>query len=194
MELKLQLQAGDTLPIPEGCKAIVKDRCIEIEKIQDFKDGDILVTIEKERRCCIFIYKETDDYGFHSFYIGINTGDTLTISKSPSQRWGNDSLLDYATEKEKRLLFDKMKELGLRWNVEEKRVEQIRWRAEEGKKYYYIDNQGIPRVDTEDGHISDADRYEFGNYFRTKEQVEEAAKRVNGTLRKYHEEIKSDNA
>ena len=44
-------------------------------------------------------------------------------------------------------------------------------------------------VDTEDGVCADENRYEFSNYFRTSEQVEEAAKRVKEVLRNYHEEI-----
>lgn len=82
-----------------------------------------------------------------------------------------------------------MEEQGLKWNAEEKRVEKVRWRAEDGKSYYYVGNQGILMVDTEDGHIADKNRYEFSNYFRTSEQAEEAAKRVKETLHKFHEEI-----
>ena len=44
-------------------------------------------------------------------------------------------------------------------------------------------------VDKEAGIYADENRYEFSNYFRTSEQVEEAAKRVKEVLRKYHEEI-----
>lgn len=42
----------------------------------------------------------------------------------------------------------------------------------------------------ENNNCIDEDLYEFGNYFRTEEQAEEAAKRVKETLRNYHEEIK----
>ena len=95
-----------------------------------------------------------------------------------------------ATEEEKQLLFDEMKEQGLWWNAEEKRVEKIRWRA--GKKGNYFVLYGTAfEVDcyTEIFDEIDADLYNIGNYFRTEEQAEEAAKRVKETLRKFHEEI-----
>ena len=86
--------------------------------------------------------------------------------------------------------FDKMKEQGLKWNDEEKRVENIRWRAKYGEKYYYVSTEGIVLEDKEEGHIVDENRYKFGNYFRTEEYAEEAAKCEKETLRNYHEEIK----
>ena len=46
--MKVELQCGDKITIPEGCKAIVKDGSVEIEKeekeeVQEFKDGDIVI-------------------------------------------------------------------------------------------------------------------------------------------------------
>lgn len=184
--MKVELQIGDTIAIPDGCKAIVKDGIVTIEK--EFKDGDILVSVANGKRYNAFIYESTDKKGFHSYYIGIDVCGQLSFSESLSDRWCNDDL-SYATEEEKQLLFDEMKEQGMRWNAEEKRVEKIGWRVEDGKKYYYVDNQGIIMIDTEDGHDFDKNRYEFGNYFHTEEQAKEAAERVKETLRKYHEEI-----
>lgn len=184
----VELQAGDTITIPEGCKAIVKDGSVVFEREEKFKEGDILAIADCIKDTHPFIYKRTRDNGFHSFYIGLAAYNELSICDNPNYNWGNGTLR-YATEEEKQQLFDKMKEQGLKWNAEEKRVEPIMWRAESGKEYYYVGNQGVLMVDTEDGHIADANRYKFGNYFHTKEQAEEAAKRVNETLRKYHEEI-----
>ena len=186
--MEVKLKAGDSLNIPEGCKVVIKDGVVIFEKEEKFKDGDILVTIKDNKRRNAFIYKNTDLNGFHSYYVGINADGLLSVNDSSSSRWGCYDL-SYATEEEKQLLFKKMKEQGLKWNAEEKRVEKIRWRAEDGKKYYYVGNQGILMVGTEDGHITDKNRHEFYNYFRTSEQDEEAAKRVKEVLRNYHEEI-----
>ena len=82
-----------------------------------------------------------------------------------------------------------MKEQGLQWNAEEKRVEKIRWRAENGERYYYVSTEGFVLVDKEECYIIDENRYKFGNYFRTYEQAEEAARRMKEDLLKYHEEI-----
>lgn len=189
MKIELQLQCGDTIAIPDGCKATIKDGVVIFEKEEKFKDGDILVTIKDNKRRNAFIYKNTDLNGFHSYYVGINADGLLSVNDSSSSRWGCYDL-SYATEEEKQLLFDKMKEQGLKWNAEEKRVEKIRWRAKEGEKYFTLKGATL-MVDsyTENFDITDEKCHKYGNYFRTEEQTEKAKKRVEETLRKYHEEI-----
>ena len=191
--MELKLQCGDTIAIPNGCKAIVKDGSVVFEKVQDFKDGDILAHVECLDSACPFIYKNTDKKGFHSFYIGVNTLNRLIICDSPINRWGTGNLR-YATEEEKQQLFDKMKEKGLKWNAEEKRVEKIRWRAKYGEEYWYVTSSCAVAGDfmreenslTGEGAIEDWSGY---NHFRKKAQAKEAAKRVKETLKKYCEEI-----
>ena len=94
-----------------------------------------------------------------------------------------------ATEDEKQALFDKMKAQGLRWNAEKKKVEKIRWRADVGVKYYFVDSLLDVLYIKECWSSLCNKHYSARNYFRTEEQAEEAAKRVKETLRKYHEEI-----
>lgn len=186
--MKVELQCGDTITIPNGCKAVIKDGSVEIEKAQEFKDGDVLVLVVNGKRCNAFIYKSTDKRGFHYYYVGLDVCNQISISESPSNRWSNNDL-SYSTEEEKRLLFDKMKEQGLKWNAEEKRVEKIRWRAKKGGYYYFIDvNLTVKSID-DTYSTFDNELWDAFNYFRTKEQAEEAARRVKETLRKYHEEI-----
>ena len=171
----VELQCGDTIAIPEDCKAIVKDGIVTIEK--DFEDGDVLHSVHDD---LMLIYKESCSLECFSSH--------FNMMHNYNNGW-NTLSFRHATEEEKQLLFDKMKEQGLRWNAEEKRVEKIRRRAENNKVYYYVGNQGNVIVDTEYGYMADENRYEFSNYFRTHGQVVEAAKRVKETLRKYHEEI-----
>lgn len=89
----------------------------------------------------------------------------------------------------RQLLFDKMKEQGLLWNAEEKKVEKIRWRAKKGEEYHFMNTDLTTVKSTELGDDVDTNRYDALNYFHTEEQTSEAAKRVKETLRKYHEEI-----
>lgn len=189
--MKVELQCGDTITIPKGCKAVIKYGCVVFEKeekrVQEFKDGDVLVLIVNGHRHNAFIYKNTDTRGFHSYYIGLNMDNLISIDNSDS-KWGNANL-SYATESEKQQLFAKMKEQGLRWNAEEKHVEKIRWRAEKGEIYYRM---GLGKwIFREIDERSDSDDrfYDTLNYFRTEKQVVEALKRRKETLRKYHEEI-----
>ena len=188
--MKIEFKAGDTITIPDGCKAIVKDRSVVFEKeVQEFEDGDILVTIKDNKRRNAFIYKNTDLNGFHSYYVGINADGLLSVNDSSNNRWCYSNL-SYATEEEKQLLFDKMKEQGLKWNDEEKKVEKIRWRAKKGEEYRFMNTDFTTVCTTELGDDIDTNRYVALNYFHTEEQTKEAAKRVEEVLCKYHEEIK----
>lgn len=180
--MKVELQIGDTIAIPEGCKAIVKDGSVVIEKEeqkeQEFKDGDVLCS--KNGTIAIFKEKEKDDSPY--FYSHYSTDSSCIES------WLS-SAFHHATDEEKQLLFDEMKEQGMRWNAEEKRVETIRWRAEKDQYYYYLNTDFTTINSIELGYDIDRFRYNALNYFRTSKQVEEAARRVKKTLQKFHEEI-----
>lgn len=190
-QMEVKFNAGDMCAIPDGCKATIKDGVVIFEKeeiVQDFKDGDILVTTIGKKRRNAFIYKGTDKNGFHSYYAGINADGLLSVNDSSNSRWGCYDL-SYATEEEKQLFFDKMKEQGLKWNAEEKKVEKIRWRAKKGEEYRFMNTDFTTVCTTELGDDVDTNRYDALNYFRTKEQAEEAAKRIKEVLCNYHEEI-----
>ena len=191
--MEVTLKAGDSLNIPEGCKAVIKDNVVvfereEKEEVQDFKDGDIVILCgrtKKDRHP--FIFKGEDDGGRQNFYIGIDFKNVLRTFCD--DEYYDARRLHHATEEEKQLLFDKMKEQGLLWNAEEKRVEKIRWRAKEGGDYYFIDIDLTVKSIDDTYSTFDNKLWDTLNYFRTKEQAEEAARRVRETLRKYHEEI-----
>lgn len=145
--MKVELQCGDSITIPDGCKAVVKDGSVTFvkeEEDKEFKDGDILIDDRKlsEFPCkIIMIYKgaKSED-GCYECYIFRNLMGSLVINKGCC---GSEFVrIRHATEEEKAELFDKMKEQGLKWNAEEKKVEKIKWRAEEGDGYFYVDNQG----------------------------------------------------
>lgn len=180
--MKVELQCGDSITIPKGCKAIVKDGSVvfereEKEEERGFKDGDVLRSI-CDHEVLIFKKNTCSEY-FSSHY---------NYSGKDNNMWLIDAFR-HATEEEKQLLFDKMKEQGLQWNAEEKRVEKIRWRAKEGEEYFMIEANIKVKAYKDDDKWEDSLLYNAFNYFRTQEQTIEAAKRVKETLRKYHEEI-----
>lgn len=194
--MEVTLKAGDSLNIPEGCKAVIKDNVIvfereEKEEVREFKDGDVLTS--KVDNNLIFIFKEDElkqKENKNGYYVYHKANHIINVATKDSLLFcGYKEEVRLATEEEKQLLFDKMKELGLQWNAEDKRVEKIRWRAEYGVGYFYVDNQGRKIAKNEDCEFVDEDRFAFGNYFRTEDQSEEAARRVREALRQYHEEI-----
>lgn len=182
--MEVKLKAGDSLNIPEGCKAVIKDNVVVFEKeekeeLREFKDGDVLHSI-CDHEVLIF-KKNTDSEYFSSHY---------NYSGKDNNMWLIDAFR-HATEEEKQTLFDKMKEEGLQWNADENRVEKIRWRANMNEYYYFVTPIGtICKSVVKNGLVlTSLERYEFFNQFRTEEQAIEAAKLVKDTLRKYHEEI-----
>ena len=180
--MEVTLKAGDSLNIPEGCKAVIKDNVVvfereEKEDMREFKDGDVLHSTYDS---VVLIFKDyTDSTYFSSHYNCSGVGNNM---------W-RICCFRHATEEEKQLLFNKMEEQGLKWNAEEKRVENIRWRATAGKSYFIFTSDFDSSCFTECFATSDTRFYNCGNYFQSKEHAEEAARRVKETLRKYHEEI-----
>ena len=162
-----------------------------IEKeVQEFKDGDVVSVTDYWGNTDILILKYRDTKGFNYYYIALSGSSGNLVQKSSDEDyWGNTTPV-LATEEEKQEVFDAMKEQGLQWNAEEKRVEKIRWRAEKWENYFLL-NRTTFEVDHyyECCDEVDAKLYKYGNYFRTREQAEEAARRVKETLRKCHEEI-----
>lgn len=188
----MKIQAGDSIAIPEGFKAIVRGRRVVFEKaeeeVQEFKDGDILSSTDKYNSHCPFIYKKTDSKEFHHFYISIDIlGDICFPNDMEIRR--DDVTLRHATEEEKQLLFDTMKKKGLRWNTEERKVEKIRWRSEKCENYYFLNSDLSISIMGDTYSSMDDEFWDACNYFRTEKQAEEAAKHVREALQQYHEEI-----
>ena len=187
--MEIILNCGDKINIPDGCKAEIKDGVITIEKERTetpkFKDGDFVTSIGG--RVMGIVYECRDNNGDPVIYMHWDNDSKLGQFK----KWRAE-VFRLATEKERQTITAQMAEQNLRWNAEEKELEWIRWRAEDGEEYCYVGNQGIIMVDKEDGHCADKNRHEFGNYFRTREQAEGAAKLVKATLRRFYEDYESN--
>ena len=181
--MEIVLKQGDRLPVPEGCRAVVEGDVVLIEREeQDFKDGDIIA-----KNKAVAILKGGFNNGVFRDYACLNFDGKVLISNDTE--WSTlPAGWHIATEEERQLLFDKMAEQGLRWNAEGKRVEKIRWRANDKRAYYCIRDQGDVMVNYEAGFPADEDKWEFGNYFRTEELAKKAVEAVRETLRKFHEE------
>lgn len=198
--MEIKLQCGDTITIPEGCKAIVKDGSVvfekEEQKDQEFKDGDVLTSLFDNK--VVFIFREDESkqkYNKNGYYVchicvSHSIGYTIEVPTKDSLSFcGHKDDVRLATNEEKQILFDKMKEQGLQWNAEKKEVEKVRWRAKKGDRFYCFDTDFSVLDGLEEGSKLDDSSWRSYNYFRTSEQTKEAAKRVREALRQYHEEI-----
>lgn len=186
--MKVELQCGDTIAIPDGCKATVKDGSVVIEKEeskeQEFKRGDVIVS--KANEILLVDIHCFENRILRSF---VHLQQDGTLFNSSYSLWNEHYVWSLATEEEKQKLFDKMKEQGLKWNPKEKRVEKIRWRAKKGENYYFFDAKLLVRSIDEAYSTFDNEVWDAFNHFRKEEQAEEAARRVKEVLFKYHEEI-----
>ena len=69
MEVKMNI--GDSINIPEDCKAVIKDNKVVFEELQGvFKDGDILIGTYTK---CILIFREYISPSKATFYSYYNT-------------------------------------------------------------------------------------------------------------------------
>ena len=186
--MEIKFNAKDTVRIPYGCTAIIEDGMVIFKKEeseeQEFKRGDVIVS--KMNEILLVDVHSFENRILRSF---VNIKEDGTLFNSFSSLWNECHAWRLATEEEKQKLFDKMKEQGLRWNAEKKRVEKIRWRAEDRCRYFYIDSCIKVGSGADFRYAEDEERWKVGNYFQTEEEAEEAGKRVKETLRKYHEEI-----
>ena len=180
--MEIILNCGDKINIPDGCKAEIKDGVITIEKEIKFKDGDILRGEYPEG--VIVIFKEYNDCTFKCYFC---------TEGYENSGWAPASFR-LANEVEKIRLFKELKDKGLRWNAEEKKIENIRWRAAHGETYFTINLyvgysvESFVDYDEED----DNDFYNSFNYFKTEEDARKAAELVKETLKKFHEENSQD--
>ena len=188
--MEVKLKAGDSLNIPEGCKAVIKDNVVVFEEEkeenkEEFKRGDVIVS--KMNEILLVDRHSFDDRFFLRSFVNIK--EDGSFCKSSYSLWNELHDWRLATEEEKQLLFDKMKEQGLQWNVEKKRVEKFRWRAKKGYIYHRLTCYLRSTHESDDYRTWNQKCHDSYNYFHTEEQTKEAARRVKETLRKYHEEI-----
>lgn len=169
-----------TFEIPEGCNRVTieqQGRQIITTFEPKFKDGDI---ISGDGVHFVFIFKTERDA-----YVGIDARGILVL-ENYKHAGSNNNGYRHATEEEKQKLFDAMAKDGKCWNAETKQVEDIkpkRWRAESNKDYWYLDSFLIASKDSDQFALYNFNRYNSGNYFKTKEQAEAAAEKIKELLK-----------
>lgn len=155
---------------------------VEVEFKEKFepKDGDFYVNVTNNR--CIFIYNA--NYKLRSnrllgYYVGIDCYSDITINED--NKFGFSNEIRHATPEEKATFLERLeKECRKRWNPETKKLEDIRWRAEKGCDYFYIDSSvSIKPVKDNDVRSGLSSlRYIEGNYFRTSEAARKVADQI----------------
>ena len=171
--------------IPEGCKTVTvkvdgENVITEFEpkeKKWEPQDGDFLTD---KRDGTVVIYKSTQENGGIVTYAGYLHGfgyENLTTETSLG--WGFTRNYHPATAEEKAKLLGKLKIEGYIWNPNKKELERLpRWRALSGENYYLIGSELTVDYQSEIGHVVDDNRYNAGNYFKTREAAECVAEQI----------------
>lgn len=156
-----------------------KKKCLEDIYVPKF--GDIIKVISdygsvRNYMICIMPDKEIPKHDTSSFYDIYNVNKRGCLSKCCGYITEQETVL--ASEPEKQELFNKLEEIGKRWNPETKQIEDIRWRADKGKPYYVVNMFGFVQRLTEEGLSKDELYYNIGNYFKTSEAACSFTKQV----------------
>lgn len=88
-----------------------------------------------------------------------------------------------ATEEEKKLLIDKLANVGKRWDPETKQIEDVRWRANRFGTYYYVQCDTNVTDSLESNTGFDDLCYKAYNYFKTREAAEKVAEHIRNIFK-----------
>lgn len=183
------MEKKHNISLPKGKKATnVKTNIVDgkIEVSYDLedkfepKDGDFLAVKDDG---CVFIYRDAKSLSRDSVcsYCGAFGNYKGSIEVSFSDNWTTKENCRIATSDEKEKFLDRLKnECGKTWNPETKHIEDIRYRANKGDKYYYVDLENRIKVlfDFERGNEFNNKCYDLKNYFRTPEAAKKVADQI----------------
>ena len=146
------------------------------------KDGDFVYVKAGYEHIAIFKEKIGED-----MYVYANWNMSFSVSKiiiDDSRRLcciHNLREIRPATEKEKKLLIDKLAKVNKRWNPETKTIEDARWRAKDGEPYSYLlfgDTDILVTTTTDMRMYKDDERFNSGNYFKTDSDAEKVVEQI----------------
>lgn len=162
---------------------ITISQILGIELEDEFKDGDILYCKRDPSGNCdknyYIIYKSKIDNksaNYHAFY---NSSDNIFYTN-------DDCLIEgfkISTEEQKQTLFNELDKQGYKWNSEEKKLEKKLWRAEYNGFYYIISDDLSVNLIQEENDSSDNIYYDIKNYFKTKDEAQQYADKIEDLLK-----------
>jgi hypothetical protein len=150
------------------------------------KEGDVLSSFFNGKYQGTFVFEEASECGEAIFHFALDS-DGRFIKGNGCNYFGYIYDARPATEEEKKLLFDKLKEKSWEWDVENKELVKLKWKPKVGDTYFrtdfnrcmFICYEGIYRYDT-NRYIKDY--VEKGWCFKTKEECQEFCNRLNDAI------------
>lgn len=144
------------------------------------KDGDVCKSTS-----CIYIFKRADNAKAVVYYCCLNVYlDELSVKQSIGVGYV-DEYQRYATEEEKKKLFDKLKEEGYEWDAEKKEIVKLKWKPKYNDTYWSLilhDAEHMPWNYTWQNSAIGNKRLGKGWVFRTKEECQEFCDKSNQAI------------
>ena len=181
--MELKLNSGDVITIPDGCRAVIKDKIITVEKeVQEFEDGDF-VSLNNIGGKLLIIYKnKKGSSGIYYHVVAYNVCYVYHVLTYND--WCDCDEARIATEEEKQFLLDAIHADGKDWDAVNKRIVEYMWKPKDGEGYYVINTLFKVLRFTWQSYSFDFDLLKSGNCFKTKEEAEAKAKEILEILKK----------
>lgn len=146
------------------------------------KDGDVCCS-----QNCVYIYKSLRDYKTIIYYCAMyKNGEHITIKEDVGVGFIHDGCHYFATEKEKKLLFDKLAEKGYEWKADTKELVKLKWEPKEGEQFwfpiYYTASTAFSPISTLFDSERDMMLLDKGWCFKTKEECQNFCNRLNDAI------------
>ena len=172
------------------------------KKVQKYepKDGDFVYVKVGYEHIAIFKKEVGEDMYVHAnCNMSLSVPNIIVYDSTPLCCIGDIKEIRPATEAEKKLLIEKLAEVGKRWNPRTKSIEDVRWRTGICCLYYYINlfgdveyNKRLEIFDPETMYsdkdvrligYTDDNFYNSGNYFKTREAAENVAEQIRNIFK-----------
>ena len=191
MEIKIKTKEGLVDASIEIVNGIMIVSPKELPNCSNFKDGDIIVCDWSNSEWICILKGEVDTIGSTRYFVEDYCGMFFKGQGSDKEVWIEASYSDsatfirLATEKEKKKLFDKLKEEGYEWDAEKKEIVKLKWKPLFGQLYHRPSLYGaeikVSKIYWREDEV-DKGYYNKGWCFKTKEECQAFCDKLNEAI------------
>lgn len=153
------------------------DNYTDLHLPEKWRDGDVLVDRHDSQIMALYEFVSDQDADLFNAHILLN-GDMIVLHSLEVRK-----RFRLATAPEIEKFHEILHEHHKDWDAENKCLVDWQWKPKENDSYYCVDVDGDITDYTWDGDGFDADCYNFGNCFHTREEAEAMAERIKKLLK-----------
>lgn len=182
--MKAKIRKGNELV--DATVEIIDDELVvnPVEEVFEPMDGDVITCYNGLFEYTSIFSRKGDNNCFGS-YCGIVLQTDVFVSEFQWPYYVNPR---YATEEEKKRLFDKIEQKGLEWDADKKELRRKRWKPEMYDEYYFPIHNSVyilfsPYEVFWDDSQDDKERLKLDWCFETKEECQEFCNKLNEAIK-----------